>query len=77
MRKQVGFNIITQNIGGGESGVPKEVLLARIQQESPYEDGWEVLSVSVPQVAAQSLFVVVSLVQYKDVPEEEPVKKSK
>jgi len=69
MRKQVAFNLISQNIGPGESGVPKEVLLARIQKESPYEDGWEVLSVSVPQVAAGSLYVVVALVQYKEVSE--------
>lgn len=69
MRKQVGFNVITENVGGGESGVPKQVLLQRIQQECPYEDGWEVLSVNVGQVAAQTLFLVVSLVQYKEVPE--------
>lgn len=69
MRKQVGFNVITENVGGGESGVPKQVLLGRIQKECPFEDGWEILSVNVGQVAAQTLFLVVSLVQYKDVPE--------
>jgi hypothetical protein len=69
MRKQVGFNVITENVGGGEAGVPKQVLLQRIQQECPFSDGWEILSVNVGQVAAQTLFLVVSLVQYKEVPE--------
>jgi hypothetical protein len=69
MRKQVGFNVITENVGGGEAGVPKQVLLQRIQQECPFNDGWEILSVNVGQVAAQTLFLVVSLVQYKEVPE--------
>ncbi len=69
MKRQVGFNIITENIGGGESGVPKQVLIQRIQQECPFSDGWEILSVSAPQVAAQTLYVVVALVQYKEVPD--------
>jgi hypothetical protein len=69
MRKQVGFNVITENVGGGEAGVPKQVLLQRIQQECPFNDGWEILSVNVGQVAAQTLFLVVSLVQYKEVSE--------
>lgn len=69
MRRQVGFNIITENIGGGESGVPKQVLMQRVAKECPFEDGWEILSVYPAQVAAQTLYVVVALVQYKDVPE--------
>lgn len=70
MRKQVGFNVITENVGYGESGNPKSVLLQRIKQECPYEDGWEVLSVNVGQVAAQTVYLVVSLVQYIEVPDE-------
>lgn len=69
MRKQVGFGVISENVGTGESGVPKQVLSARIQREYPYEDGWEVMSASAPQVAAGTLYIVVFLAQYKDVPE--------
>ena len=69
MRKQVGYNIITANIGYGESGSPKTELLARIQNECPFEDGWEVMSTEIGQVAAQTVYVLVALAQYKDVPE--------
>lgn len=69
MRKQVGFNILTANVGYGESGSPKQELLARIQQECPFEDGWEILSTDFVQVAAQTVYVGVALVQYKEVPE--------
>jgi len=69
MRKQVGFNVIVEALGQGEAGVPKQVLLQRIQQECPYEDGWEVLQAEVAQTAANSIAIAVFLVQYKDVPE--------
>lgn len=69
MRKQVGFNVIVENLGQGEAGVPKQVLLQRIAQECPYEDGWEVLQAEIAQTAASTIAFAVFLVQYKDVPE--------
>lgn len=67
MRKQVGFNVIVENIGApGQGGVPKEVLLQRIQVECPFEDGWEVLTAVPAQVAASTIAFAVFLVQYKD-----------
>jgi len=62
MKKQVGFDVISENIGQG--GVPKNVLLERVQQ---YLDaGWEVLSTHVPQTSGGAITITVTLVKYED-----------
>lgn len=75
MRKQVNFNVITEILGDpAHGGVPKNVILQRIQQESPFEDGWEVLNAVVAQVASNTIAITIFLVQYKEVSEKASAK---
>jgi hypothetical protein len=60
MRKQIGFDVISENVGGDFG---KRVLLERVQQ---YLDaGWEVLSTFVPQSSSQVITITVTLVKYE------------
>ena len=61
MRKQTGFDVISENIG--QEGVGKQVLLGRVQQ---YLDaGWEVLSTFVPQSSSTAITITVTLVKWE------------
>ena len=63
MRKQTGFDVISENIG--QEGVGKQVLLGRVQQ---YLDaGWEVLSTFVPQSSSTAITITVTLVKWEEV----------
>ena len=63
MRKQTGFDVVSENLGSG--GVDKQVLLGRVQR---YLDaGWEVLSTHIPQTGANTITITVTLVKYETV----------
>ena len=63
MRKQTGFDVVSENIG--QEGVGKQVLLGRVQQ---YLDaGWEVLSTFIPQSSSTAITITVTLVKYEEV----------
>jgi len=59
-RKQVGFDVITENIAHSQD---KQLLLGRVQRY--LDEGWEVLSTHVPQTAGGSITIAVVLVKYE------------
>lgn len=60
MRKQIGFDVISENIGNQQE---KQVLLGRVQR---YLDaGWEVINTHVPQSGSGALTITVVFVKYE------------
>lgn len=67
-RKQVDFDVISENIGNAGE---KQILLGRVHKY--LAEGWEVLQAHIPQTGVGALTVTVILVKYEDVPERNSV----
>lgn len=60
MRKQIGFDVISENIGNQEQ---KQILLGRVQR---YLDaGWETINTHVPQSGSGALTITVVFAKYE------------
>jgi hypothetical protein len=60
MRKQIGFDVISENVG---SEPQKQILLGRVQR---YLDaGWEVIGTHVPQTGTGTITITVVLAKYE------------
>lgn len=59
-KKQVGFDVISENVG---NGAEKQILLGRVQRY--LDEGWEVLNTHIPQTGSQSITITVVLVKYE------------
>ena len=66
-RKQVGFDVISENVG---NSAEKQILLGRVQRY--LDEGWEVLNTHVPQTGSGAITITVVLVKY-EVPEFEKI----
>ena len=60
MRKQTGFDVISENIANAQE---KQILLGRVQRY--LDEGWEVLNTHVPQSGSGALTITVVLVKYE------------
>ena len=59
-RKQVGFDVISENVG---NGADKQILLGRVQRY--LDEGWEVLNTHVPQTGSGAITITVVFVKYE------------
>lgn len=64
MKKQIGFDVISENIGNQEQ---KQILLGRVQRY--LDDGWEVIDTHVPQTGSGAITITVVLAKYEYVGE--------
>ena len=70
MRKQIDFDVISENIG---NPTEKQILLNRVHQY--LEAGWEVIGTHVPQTGNNSITTTIFLGKYEEVADE--VRKAK
>ena len=62
MRKQIGFDVVSENIANAQE---KQILLGRVQRYLDENDGWEVINTHVPQSGSGALTITVVLGKYK------------
>jgi hypothetical protein len=70
MRKQVDLHVRTFPMGNGAAGETATYLqVSEFLRENYLSKGWEVLNTYPAQISAGTIFVMVALVKYEDVPE--------
>ena len=60
MRKQIGFDVISENVG---NPTEKQILLGRVQRY--LDEGWEVIGTHVPQTGSGAITITVVLAKYE------------
>lgn len=70
MRKQIDFDVISENVGNAGE---KQILLGRVHRY--LAEGWEVIGTHVPQTGTGAITITVVLAKYEYVEDEVEVKR--